>query len=120
MAVVWVVLTWRCAERCPPRAVSHALRVPRLQPMSAAPSFTNQRVRLRGLSREVLNGAVGVAGALDAATGRFPVRLEGPRAALDAFPDNIKARPGAASRIRGSRAGDGALADMHARLVARR
>ena len=60
--------------------------------MSDAPAFEGQRVQLRGLSREVLNGAVGVAAALDAATGRIPVRLEGPQAALDAFPGNVKAR----------------------------
>ena len=60
--------------------------------MPSLPSFAGKRVRLRGLSREVLNGAVGVAGAPDAATGRIPVRLEGPQAALDAFPDNVKAR----------------------------
>ena len=63
--------------------------------MSAAQALAGQRVRLRGLSRDVLNGAFGVAGALDAATGRIPVRLEGPQAALDAFPDNVKARRGA-------------------------
>ena len=56
-------------------------------------NFDGHRVRLKGLKAAVLNGAEGTAGALDAETGRVPVRLTAPPEAVAAHPDGLKIKP---------------------------
>lgn len=52
------------------------------------------RVRLIGLSTQILNGAEGrIVDKPDASTGRFPVRLVSPQEAVAAYRDGVKVRP---------------------------
>jgi hypothetical protein len=58
-------------------------------------SWQGKHVRLVGLSSAELNGAQGVAGQLDADSGRVCVRLTAPSAAVKAHPAGVKARTAA-------------------------